>query len=105
AKRVWLDDLVVEGDHSALIFASACSASYTVGAGTPTKSPSRMATTPGINSAALRSAETSLASCAGGRSTLPCSMPGKFMSEEYLCWPVTMARPSIFGVEVPRTFH
>ena len=41
----------------------------------------------------------------GGRSTLPCHMPGSRMSEVYWCPPVTNERPSTFAAEWPATVH
>src|SRR5262245_41026978 len=100
-----LDDVLLDGVHCALILAIACCAACVVGAATPMNSPSCTTTTPGRDSASLTFSETSFASKAGGRSTLPCSMPGSEMSDENLCWPVTMDRAVALGVEVPRTFH
>ena len=91
--------------HSALISATASAAAWSVGATTPTKSPSRTTLTPGLASAAFVSAETSFALNAGGRSTLPKSIPGRRTSEAYWCEPVTIARPSTFGTDVPETVH
>src|SRR3954452_21871707 len=99
------DECIVVGDHSALILASACSASYTVGGATPTKLPSCTATTPGSASASFKFTDISFASSVGGRSTLPKSILGKRISEEYWCLPATMSRAFTFGVDVPKTFH
>ena len=63
------------GFHSALIAASARAACCSLGAATPTKSPSRTTTTSGMALAALGSIEASVAPIVGGRSTLPNHMP------------------------------
>ena len=51
------------------------------------------------------STEASVAPYEGGRSTLPCHMPGSRMSEAYWCSPVTNDRPSTFATEWPATVH
>src|SRR5207253_9005660 len=95
-----------EGDfHLARIAARACSARCSLGAATPTNEPSRTTVTPAIASAGLRSTDTSEAPSVAGRSTLPKSIPGRLISGEYLCLPVTIARPSTLATEVPATFH
>ena len=68
--------------HSALISETARSAVQASAAATPTKSPSRTTVTPGF-SAGRVSTETSLALNPAGRSTLPCSIPGRLRSEVY----------------------
>ncbi len=67
--------------HSAWIASSALSAACWVGAATPTKSPSRATTTPGIAAASVVFTLTSFALKPAGRSTRPKSMPGRLMSE------------------------
>ncbi len=52
-----------------------------------------------------RSPRRASACNAGGRSTLPKSIPGRRMSEAYWCAPVTNVRPSTFGTDVPATIH
>src|SRR5262245_44893999 len=100
-----LVEVLLDGVHCALILAIACCASCDVGAATPMNSPSCTTTTPGSASASFTLSETSFPSSVAGRSTLPCSMPGSEMSDENLCWPVTMDRDVALGVDVPKTFH
>ncbi len=66
---------------------------------------SRITFTPGIASAADVSTDKSLAPNCGGYSTLPCNIPGRFTSNEYLCAPVTISRPFTLASDVPATFH
>ena len=91
------------GFHSALSAASAFVARDSLGAATPTKSPSRTTITSSIALAALASSAVSFAPNDGGRSTLPCHMPGRRTSEAYLCSPVTNERPSTFDTDWPAT--
>ena len=62
--------------------------------------------TPGSPSASFVSSEASFALNAGGRSTLPNSIPGPpHVGGVLVCLPVTKSRPSTFGTDVPATFH
>src|SRR5262249_44143598 len=100
-----LSEIAGPGLHSALIAASAREARSSLGAATPTKSPSRTTTTSGIALAAERSTEASVARYVGDRSTLPCHMPGSRMSEAFGGPPVTNERPSTFASEWPAKVH
>ena len=55
--------------------------------------------------ASLPSNDASFALNAGGRSTRPCSMPGRARSEVKRCAPVTMSRALTFGADVPSSVH
>ncbi len=69
------------------------------------KSPSWTTVTPGIFFRERGVEGIQGAWKAEGRSTRPCNMPGKRMSEEYLCLPVTKSRPFTLGTEVPAIFQ
>src|SRR6266545_3301241 len=72
-----------------------------LGAVTPTKSPSLTTVTPGRAAAGPASADPRVAPVAGGRSTLPWSIPSRLMSETNRWRPVTSSRPFTFGIELP----
>ena len=93
------------GFHSARRASIACSATCSVGAVTPTKSPSRTTATPGIASASRASSEAKVAPKESGRSTFPRNVPGVPTSGVYLCFPVTKSRPSTLETGVPAIFH
>ena len=72
-------------------------ASCSLGATTPTKSPSRTTLTPGIAAARVCRARRDEHRTTGGRRTLPRSIPGRSMSLEYWCRPVTNAQAVDLG--------
>src|SRR5437763_1532628 len=80
---------------------------YTVAyiAHTPMKSPSCTTLTPGIFSACDVSHDINFAWNALGRTTFPCSIPGRPTSVVYWCAPVTKSRPFAFGADAPATFQ
>src|SRR5580658_8434714 len=100
-----LEGCSVGADHSALIALTACSACRESGATTPIKSPSCTTFAPSIESAAVVSTEITFAPNVAGRRRLANNIPGNFMSDEYLCRPVTKSRPSTFGTDVPAMVH
>src|SRR6185437_707899 len=91
------------GAHVARSAPNALAAVGTEGAVTPTKSPSRVTTTPGIAWAALASSDASVAPIEGARRIFAYSMSGTRMSDVYWWRPVTRSRPPTCGAEVPAT--
>src|ERR1700723_2864204 len=91
--------------HSARIAAMASSASFSLGAAAATKSPSWTTTADGNFCADVTSQEVIVAPKEGERRTFPYMRPAGRRSEGYWWRPVTNARPSTFGSDLPAIVH
>src|SRR5580700_9028236 len=81
-------------------------ACHSVSATTPTKLfLTTTWTLPGRPATEFLSTLTTVAPTNGGRTTFPCSMPGRRTCWTYLNCPVTLAGRSMRGTEVPRTVY
>src|SRR5258708_35357771 len=91
-------------DHVTFNTNAAWMACHSLSAATPTKSfLTTTWTLPGIPATELLSTLTTVAPTTGGRTTFPCSMPGRRTFWMYSNCPVTLVARSMRGSDVPRT--